>query len=457
MISESSTKVECCCEQTSELIGILRGLQACIFSGKEDLPNIISEGTSSHNTIEHDQTAVPSTMEGHTQAQTTSPTHIPSTNATNSNIFTFPHRPNRPQHLPQVKGQLPSDIIIDPQGLFFCFVCRTHVPGGTSNLNQHLKGKRHALSNRQFASAAQKEAIRAGFLEAAARCRQRDRQREQGNTDENLRANGREQHDIIPRQREASVAGPSSFLPSEGSFRREASMNIQSPADMDTSEAVADRSVMVHEMEVLANHQHLRPHPPNRNNSKLRGSNQRDQRVPLLPSRTSIVSSSKVMVSRQVSSASRSPIQKMDQADSEQVREVSVQCDGNCVQMKHLSNYLMVKNTGNSGVLLTRQQVYEGHGNHAHDGNRSSKTILGVQGTPSRISKVKSDGASHTRRTPYQNVPRCLIIHRVVPPHLLAMARDEFTFRYSGRNVAAMSDSEHERSFRDIHGTGNCG
>lgn len=420
------------------------GLQGCIFLSKEGLPNIKSEESSSLNTTGHNRTAVPSAMEGLTQVQTTAPTQNPTSNA-NSNIFTFPHRPNRPVHLPQVKGQLPSDIIIDPQGLFFCFVCRTHVPGGTSNLNQHLKGKRHALSNRQFASAAQKEAIKAGFLEAAAKCRQRDRQREKAKTDENHRMNGKEQHSSVPRQREASVAGPSSFLPSDGSFRREASMRVQSPAEMVTSGVVAGSSAIGQEMEVHANHLQIKPHPPNRNNSGLRGSNQRDQRVPLLPSRTNLVSRSEVMASRQVSNARRSPIQKMDQADSEQVREVSVQCDGNCVQMRHLSDYLMVENKGNTGVLLTRQQVYEGHENHANDSNRSSGTILGVQGTPSRISKVKSGGASHTKRIPHQNVPRSRIIHRVVPPHLLAMARGEFAFRYSGLNVAAMSDNEHER------------
>lgn len=409
---------------------------------------------SSRGNPNHSRIVSPTAHQRQVQRLTTASTQGQSAEAVNSNVFVFPHRPNRPVHLPQVKGPLPPDIIVDPQGLFFCFVCRTHVPGGTSNLNQHLKGKRHAFSNRQFPSAAQKEAVRVGYLEAAARARQRDRQRDKSNGEDNLRTDERERNISIPRHHEGSVTGSSSFQPPVMTFRGGPSQQTQSVTDANATKAISRSSIVGPEMEVRMNPQQVRPHPSRRINPRLQDSTRRDQRLPLPPPCTSPVSRSEVMASRQVSVGRRSPIQKMDQANPEYEKELPARCDGNCVRMRHLSDFLMVEKAGNSGMLLTRQQVYEGHGSHTISGRASSGTILGVQGSPSRISKVRTDGSSQIRRNLHQNVPRCRIFHRLVPPHLIAMARDGFPLRHTGLNVATMSDNEHEQMSENAHRAG---
>lgn len=60
-----------------------------------------------------------------------------------------------------------SDIIVDPYGNFFCFVCKVNVPKGASNVTQHLEGKKHESNNKRFKSQSQKGDMRQRVLQAS--------------------------------------------------------------------------------------------------------------------------------------------------------------------------------------------------------------------------------------------------------------------------------------------------
>lgn len=60
-----------------------------------------------------------------------------------------------------------SDLIVDPYGQLFCFVCRVNVPKGTSNISQHLEGKKHETNNKLFSSLSEKKRIRGRYTLAA--------------------------------------------------------------------------------------------------------------------------------------------------------------------------------------------------------------------------------------------------------------------------------------------------
>lgn len=81
--------------------------------------------------------------------------------------ITFPARIKRTIQPVPPDCHLPFDMIIDPYGLFFCFVCGTNVPSGTVNLHQHVNGKRHMFHNRRFANNAEKRRIRMRYIRAA--------------------------------------------------------------------------------------------------------------------------------------------------------------------------------------------------------------------------------------------------------------------------------------------------
>lgn len=60
-----------------------------------------------------------------------------------------------------------SDLLIDPYGNIYCFVCQVSVPKGAANISQHLEGKRHEGHNRRFQSDEQKNSIRVRYQNAA--------------------------------------------------------------------------------------------------------------------------------------------------------------------------------------------------------------------------------------------------------------------------------------------------
>lgn len=65
-------------------------------------------------------------------------------------------------------SELPAsgEIIIDPYGGLYCFVCRVNVPCGAQNIEQHLQGRKHELNNSRFASVAEKLEARDRYLKA---------------------------------------------------------------------------------------------------------------------------------------------------------------------------------------------------------------------------------------------------------------------------------------------------
>lgn len=60
-----------------------------------------------------------------------------------------------------------GDLILDPYGQLFCFVCRVNVPKGTSNISQHLEGKKHETNNMLFDSLSEKSMTRELYVAAA--------------------------------------------------------------------------------------------------------------------------------------------------------------------------------------------------------------------------------------------------------------------------------------------------
>lgn len=60
-----------------------------------------------------------------------------------------------------------SDLVVDPYGNFYCFVCQVSVPKGSSNISQHLSGKKHDANNRRFNSPEYKDSVRIKVLAAA--------------------------------------------------------------------------------------------------------------------------------------------------------------------------------------------------------------------------------------------------------------------------------------------------
>ncbi|CDF38677.1 unnamed protein product [Chondrus crispus] len=60
-----------------------------------------------------------------------------------------------------------GDLILDPFGNIYCFVCQVRVPPGSSNCTQHLGGKKHDTNNKRFPSPDEKQAIRASYVQAA--------------------------------------------------------------------------------------------------------------------------------------------------------------------------------------------------------------------------------------------------------------------------------------------------
>lgn len=60
-----------------------------------------------------------------------------------------------------------GDLILDPYGQLFCFVCRVNVPKGVSNISQHLEGKKHETNNKVFVSLSEKKIIRERYVIAA--------------------------------------------------------------------------------------------------------------------------------------------------------------------------------------------------------------------------------------------------------------------------------------------------
>lgn len=58
-----------------------------------------------------------------------------------------------------------GDIIVAPRGGLFCFVCRTSVPRGLRNLEQHIAGKKHKMHNQRFKSDADKLRLRQRYLD----------------------------------------------------------------------------------------------------------------------------------------------------------------------------------------------------------------------------------------------------------------------------------------------------
>lgn len=393
--------------------------------------------------------AAPSSAQSNVPIQKRTQPEVRATHATDSELYVFPHRSNRPTHLPQVKGPLPPDIIIDPQGLFFCFVCRTHVPGGTPNLTQHLQGKRHAFSNRQFASPAQKEAVRAGYLEAAAQARVQERQNDTGKVDSN-RADGKEKRTNISRQPATAATGPRINPPVEGSSSRGTAPLLLFPAASNGVNTAPGSSVMGREIGSGISHQQTKAHLPRRNVAKSQGLLRKDRKNSFPSPRAQSLSRSEEMSLSNLSVGRSSPKDNMDLVNSED-EEVSVPCNGNCVRMKHLTEYLKIDKGGNPGVLLTRQQVYEGHGERRAGGSSSSGNNLGVQGTPSRVCKARSDGTPNSRRRLNQTASRSRIICRFAPPLFHAAATGDFASRRSGIASAILPDGKFVQNRKGIY------
>lgn len=68
---------------------------------------------------------------------------------------------NSADHLP-----LSGEIIIDPYGGLYCFVCRVNVPRGLKNIEQHMYGKRHEQNDRRFPDSRTRLRIRDRYLQA---------------------------------------------------------------------------------------------------------------------------------------------------------------------------------------------------------------------------------------------------------------------------------------------------
>lgn len=70
-------------------------------------------------------------------------------------------------------GKIPSDLapdgdlILDPFGCIYCFVCKVRVPTGPNNSTQHLGGKKHESNNKRFSSPEEKLAVRTSYAKAA--------------------------------------------------------------------------------------------------------------------------------------------------------------------------------------------------------------------------------------------------------------------------------------------------
>lgn len=82
-------------------------------------------------------------------------------------VFPTPGSATRPESAPP-DFDTSGDLIIDPYGNIYCFVCQVSVPKGASNLSQHLEGKKHDTNNKRFSSHRQKQAVRARYIAAAA-------------------------------------------------------------------------------------------------------------------------------------------------------------------------------------------------------------------------------------------------------------------------------------------------
>lgn len=82
--------------------------------------------------------------------------------------ISFPHR-TRAVHRsnPDLQRNLPPEIIVDPYGLYFCFVCCAQVPGNVVNFQQHLQGRRHMQNENRFVNPEQKARVRVQYLHAA--------------------------------------------------------------------------------------------------------------------------------------------------------------------------------------------------------------------------------------------------------------------------------------------------
>lgn len=76
---------------------------------------------------------------------------------------TGPYRPEKyPDDFPP-----DSDLLIDPYGSVYCFVCQVQVPRGPNNILQHVEGKKHDLHNKRFSNPFSKSVIRNRYRTAA--------------------------------------------------------------------------------------------------------------------------------------------------------------------------------------------------------------------------------------------------------------------------------------------------
>eukprot|EP00178_Gracilaria_changii_P011163 TRINITY_DN319_c1_g1_i1.p1 TRINITY_DN319_c1_g1~~TRINITY_DN319_c1_g1_i1.p1 ORF type:complete len:955 (-),score=145.86 TRINITY_DN319_c1_g1_i1:646-3405(-) len=88
-------------------------------------------------------------------------------NLTDDGPIIFPQPTTAPPPVFPPDFEPDSDLLVDPYGNFYCFVCQVNVPKGSSNITQHLGGKKHEHHNRRFVSKQDKDAVRRRYQHAA--------------------------------------------------------------------------------------------------------------------------------------------------------------------------------------------------------------------------------------------------------------------------------------------------
>ncbi|KAI0567081.1 Nucleotidyltransferase [Gracilaria domingensis] len=88
-------------------------------------------------------------------------------NLTDDGPIVFPQPTTAPPPVFPRDFKPDSDLLVDPYGNFYCFVCQVNVPKGSSNITQHLEGKKHEHHNRRFVSKQDKDAVRRRYQQAA--------------------------------------------------------------------------------------------------------------------------------------------------------------------------------------------------------------------------------------------------------------------------------------------------
>ncbi|CAN8072744.1 unnamed protein product [Agarophyton chilense] len=88
-------------------------------------------------------------------------------NLTDDGPIVFPQPTTAPPPVFPPDFEPDSDFLVDPYGNFYCFVCQVNVPKGSSNITQHLDGKKHELHNRRFVSVQDKDIVRRRYQQAA--------------------------------------------------------------------------------------------------------------------------------------------------------------------------------------------------------------------------------------------------------------------------------------------------